>query len=119
MCQTSMRRIKKCIGWGRVWGVWGVGGSSCQDDLDAPQACSGSGPLQSNQQLCRMEKQKGRAGGGREATDAAEELCWVKEGAGGGTKKKQFHFCIIDVKAILRVWPQYWGDLWGNNVPLR
>lgn len=73
MCQTSMRRIKKCMVGG--WGAQGAGGVRMIWML--PQACSGSGPLQSNQQLCRMEKQKGRAGGGREATDAAEELCWV------------------------------------------
>lgn len=80
------------------------------DDLDAPQACFGSGAFQSNQQLRGLENRGGRgvARGGRKArvggearapTDAQKELC-----------EKQFHFSIIDVKAILKVWSQFLGS---------
>lgn len=79
-----MRRIKKCM---RLGG----GGGGRQDDLDAPQACSGSEPLQSNQQLCRMENKKAE----REEEEKRQmplKNCVGCGGWGGGGQKKTISF---------------------------
>lgn len=82
MCQTSMRRIKKCSGGG--------GGSVAVEMIwMLPRPVPGQDRSNLINSCAEWKKKKGRASGGGEATDAAKELCWVEKNK---TKQKTISF---------------------------